>query len=78
MRSRDIAAAFLFSNESRIVFRLSGTGTEGATLRLYLERYDRESIDGNLEDVLQPFAQTARELLGLQERFRRDRPTAIT
>jgi len=68
----------LFSNESRIVFRLSGTGTEGATLRLYLERYDRENIDGNLEDVLRPLAQTARELLGLQERFGRDRPTVIT
>jgi phosphoglucomutase len=68
----------LFSNEPRIVFRLWGTGTEGATLCHYLERYDRENTDGNLDDVLQPLAQVARELLGLQERFGRDRPTVIT
>jgi phosphoglucomutase len=29
----------LFEDESRIVFRLSGTGTEGATLRIYIEKY---------------------------------------
>jgi len=68
----------LFSNESRIVFRLSGTGTEGATLRLYLERYDRENPDADVETVLAPLAQVARELLGLQERFGRERPTVIT
>jgi phosphoglucomutase len=68
----------LFSNESRIVFRLSGTGTEGATLRLYLERYNRENIDVDLEDVLEPLAQIARELLGLQQRFGRERPTVKT
>jgi phosphoglucomutase len=68
----------LFSNESRIVFRLSGTGTEGATLRLYLERYDRENIDADVEDVLRPLAQIARELLGLQRRFGREKPTVIT
>jgi len=68
----------LFSNESRIVFRLSGTGTQGATLRLYLERYDREDIDSSVEDALETLAQIARELLGLQQRFGRERPTLIT
>jgi phosphoglucomutase len=68
----------LFSNESRIVFRLSGTGTEGATLRLYLERYDRENTGDDIEDVLKPLAQIARELLGLQRRFGREGPTVIT
>ncbi|HSO48511.1 MAG TPA: alpha-D-glucose phosphate-specific phosphoglucomutase, partial [Rhizobiaceae bacterium] len=37
----------LFDNGSRIVYRLSGTGTEGATLRVYLERY--EPGPGNLD-----------------------------
>ncbi|HEV2688821.1 MAG TPA: alpha-D-glucose phosphate-specific phosphoglucomutase, partial [Bryobacteraceae bacterium] len=37
---------------SRIVFRLSGTGTEGATLRIYFERYDRTNIDGDPATVL--------------------------
>lgn len=68
----------LFSNESRIVFRLSGTGTEGATLRLYLERYDRENIDADAGDVLKPLAEVARELLGLRQRFGRENPTVIT
>jgi phosphoglucomutase len=67
-----------FSNESRIVVRLSGTGTDGATLRLYLERYDREDTDGDVEAVLEPLAKIARELLGLQQRFGRERPTLIT
>jgi phosphoglucomutase len=68
----------LFSNESRIVFRLSGTGTEGATLRLYLERYDRENTDADVETFLEPLTQIAGELLGLNERFGRERPTVIT
>jgi phosphoglucomutase len=68
----------LFSNESRIVFRLSGTGTEGATLRLYLERYERENTGADLETVLKPLADVARELLGLQQRFGREKPTVIT
>src|SRR5260370_41972942 len=65
----------LFSNASRIVFRLSGTGTVGATLRLYLERYDRANIAADVEVVLSPFAQTTRALLCLQRRFGRARTT---
>jgi phosphoglucomutase len=38
----------LFEGGSRIVFRLSGTGTEGATLRVYLERY--EPVGGALDE----------------------------
>ncbi len=68
----------LFTDGSRIVCRLSGTGTEGATLRLYLERYSRESTDGNVDTILQPLAVVARELLGLRERFGREEPTLIT
>jgi phosphoglucomutase len=63
----------LFTDGSRIVARLSGTGTEGATLRLYLERYDRTTIDGDLELMLQPLAGIAQELLGLKRK-----PTLIT
>ncbi|MDE2404792.1 MAG: alpha-D-glucose phosphate-specific phosphoglucomutase [Sphingomonadales bacterium] len=44
--SRNQGLRVLFEGGSRIVFRLSGTGTEGATLRVYLERY--EPADGNL------------------------------
>jgi len=38
----------VFGEGSRMVCRLSGTGTEGATLRLYLERFQRDVIDDDL------------------------------
>lgn len=63
----------LFDDGSRIVCRLSGTGTEGATLRLYLERYDRTNIDGDPAAVLQPLVRIAKDLLRL-----RQEPTLIT
>ena len=45
-----------FDDDSRIVFRLSGTGTEGATLRVYLERYEADPArhDVATQDALAP------------------------
>lgn len=63
---------------SRVVVRLSGTGTEGATLRLYLERYREDGGDSDIEEVLAPLAGAVRRLLRLRERFGRDEPTVIT
>ncbi|MEZ5258726.1 MAG: hypothetical protein R2705_18085 [Ilumatobacteraceae bacterium] len=40
---------FGFSDGSRIVFRLSGTGTEGATIRIYLERYVADATQHGIE-----------------------------
>jgi phosphoglucomutase len=68
----------LFSEGSRIVCRLSGTGTEGATLRLYLERYCKDEITADVDAMLNPLAQAARNLLALQRRFGREQPTVIT
>jgi phosphoglucomutase len=68
----------LLEDGSRIVCRLSGTGTEGATLRLYVERYLRDGGIGDIAQVLAPLAQAARELLELRERFGSDTPTIIT
>ena len=45
--TRNQGVRIIFEGGSRIVFRLSGTGTEGATLRVYLERY--EPADGTLD-----------------------------
>ena len=63
---------------SRIVCRLSGTGTEGATLRLYLERYQRDGGGKDINNVLGPVSQAARELLELRVRCGREEPTIIT
>jgi phosphoglucomutase len=68
----------LLEDGSRIICRLSGTGTEGATLRLYVERYRNDGGEGMLEDVLAPLSLAARELLQLHERTGREEPTVIT
>ncbi len=68
----------LLEDGSRIVCRLSGTGTEGATLRIYVERYLKDGGEGNIDEVLAPLVFEARELLKLRERFGKDEPTIIT
>lgn len=68
----------VLADGSRIICRLSGTGTEGAILRLYLERYRAAGDDEPVDTVLSPLAQTAVTLLKLRERCGRDAPTVIT
>jgi len=68
----------VLADGSRLVSRLSGTGTSGATLRLYLERYRRDGGNAGLDEVLAPLAQEALQLLELRERCGRDTPTVIT
>jgi len=60
----------VFSDEARIVFRLSGTGTEGATLRVYLERYEPEPSRQNLDaqDALAELAAVARQIARVEEK----------
>ena len=69
-----------FSDGSRIVFRLSGTGTEGATLRVYLERY--VGADGDLglatAAALEPLIAAAQDLAGIAAYTGRDAPSVIT
>lgn len=68
----------LLEDGSRIVCRLSGTGTEGATLRIYLERYLKDDGSKNVAEVLAPLRDAAREMLELRERTGRDEATVIT
>ena len=65
---------------SRIVFRLSGTGTEGATLRVYLERFEPDPTRHAIETqaALAPLISLADALAGIRERTGRERPTVIT
>lgn len=70
----------LMSEQARIVYRLSGTGTEGATLRVYLERYER---DGSLHDLdvqaaLDDLAQASRQIARIEEKAGRREPSLIT
>merc|ERR1719215_1716276 len=67
---------FIFEDGSRIIFRLSGTGVAGATVRLYLERY--EPASGNLGqhqfEVVKPLADVALQLSDLKDAVGRDTP----
>ncbi len=70
----------LFAGGSRIVFRLSGTGTEGATLRVYLERY--EPVGGDLEretpDMLAELIAAAEAIAGIARHTGRTAPDVVT
>ncbi|VAX10023.1 Phosphoglucomutase [hydrothermal vent metagenome] len=71
---------FLFEDGSRIVFRLSGTGTAGATLRLYVERYepDPQKHELDTQQTLAPLIQIAEQLARIQHFTQRDKPSVIT
>ncbi len=70
----------LFVGGSRVVFRLSGTGTSGATLRVYLERC--EPADGDLDAdttaMLAGIAAAAEQLAGIRHHTGRDAPDVVT
>jgi phosphoglucomutase len=70
----------LFDDGSRIVFRLSGTGTEGATLRIYLEAFEPNIENHHLDAqvALAEMIQIALEISELKQRTGRDKPTVIT
>jgi phosphoglucomutase len=70
----------LLADGSRIVFRLSGTGTEGATLRIYLERFEPDASrqDVPVGQALRPLVEAARDLAQLDTRLRRSAPSVIT
>ena len=70
----------LFTDGSRIVFRLSGTGTEGATLRIYLEAFEPDTAKHYLDAqvALAEMVQIALQISQLVERTGRTAPTVIT
>lgn len=69
-----------FADGSRAIFRLSGTGTEGATLRLYVERFedDAERHDLDPQMVLAGVLEAADVIAGIEKRTGRDEPNVIT
>lgn len=69
-----------FGNGSRIVFRLSGTGTVGATLRIYLERYERDisKHDQDAQVALADLVEIAEQLCEVKQRTGRTEPSVIT
>ena len=70
----------VFEDGSRVVFRLSGTGTEGATLRVYIERYEPDTAKHHLDPqvALADLISIARDLAQIEARTGRTEPTVIT
>jgi len=78
--SRNQGVRVLFRDGSRIIFRLSGTGTSGATIRIYLESYEADAAkhDMDAQDALAKMIKAAGEISHLRELTGRDVPTVIT
>ncbi len=70
----------LFTGGSRVVFRLSGTGTSGATLRVYMERYepDPKKHDIDTQQALADLIAAADDIAGIRRHTGRDKPSVIT
>ncbi|MDD5295627.1 MAG: alpha-D-glucose phosphate-specific phosphoglucomutase [Rhodocyclaceae bacterium] len=69
-----------FAGGSRVVFRLSGTGTEGATLRVYLERFEPDPSRHDIEpqEALADIIQAAEALAGIKTRTGREKADVVT
>lgn len=70
----------IFQDGSRIVYRLSGTGSAGATVRVYIEKYENDSSKLNMmtKDALKDLAHIALEVSNLKQLLQRNEPTVIT
>ncbi|XP_044490956.1 phosphoglucomutase, cytoplasmic isoform X2 [Mangifera indica] len=71
---------YLFEDGSRLVFRLSGTGSEGATIRVYIEQYEEDpsKTGRDSQEALAPLVEVALKLSKMQEFTGRSAPTVIT
>ena len=67
-----------FEQGGRAVFRLSGTGTQGATVRLYLEQYSADDLMRDTQTALQPVRQAAQAIGDMQTMIGRVEPDVIT
>ncbi|NRR28925.1 alpha-D-glucose phosphate-specific phosphoglucomutase [Oxalobacteraceae bacterium] len=78
--SRQQGVRVVMADGARIVFRLSGTGTEGATLRVYFERYEADAAQHSIptQQALAGLIAIAEQLAGISTRTGRSSPTVIT
>lgn len=81
--SKNQGQVIQFTDGSRVVFRLSGTGSQGATVRMYVERYvakekGAEELGRETQEGLKGLIEVALELSKLKEYLGREKPTVIT
>jgi len=78
--SKNQGIRFYFEDGSRLIFRLSGTGSVGATIRLYIEQYVNDASKTGLKaaDVMAPLVKVALAVSKMEEFTGRSAPTVIT
>jgi phosphoglucomutase len=78
--SKNQGLRVIFEDGARIVYRLSGTGTTGATLRIYIERYEADPalLAQDTQAALADLIATSRDLARLREFTGREQPDVIT
>ncbi len=78
--SKNQGIRILFEGGSRVVFRLSGTGTSGATLRVYIERFEPDASRHDIETqtALADLIAVAEEIASIKTRTGRTEPSVIT
>ncbi|XP_072047752.1 phosphoglucomutase-1-like [Amphiura filiformis] len=78
--SKKQGVRIIFKDGSRIIFRLSGTGSSGATVRMYIDSYEADESQHmkDAQEVLKPLVQIALEISQLRELTGRQEPTVIT
>lgn len=69
-----------FEGGARVVLRLSGTGTSGATIRIYIERYEADQAKHNLDtqETLAVLIDAAEQIAEVKKRSGRTEPSVIT
>ncbi len=67
-----------FKGGSRIVYRLSGTGSSGATLRVYLENYQTQKLDENPRQMLDEVLKAAMEIAEITKRTGKKEADIVT
>jgi len=76
--SKNQGIRVIFKDGSRIIYRLSGTGSSGATIRVYFDAYDDKNTDRETADALRPLINIGLKLAKIVEITKRESPTVIT
>ena len=78
--SKNQGQIILFSDGSRVVFRLSGTGSQGATVRMYVEKYTKDEKQYTMDTAegLKGLIEVALKISNLKEFLQREKTTVIT
>lgn len=76
--SKNQGLRFNYKDGSRIIFRLSGTGSVGATIRIYFEKYSTSELFQKTHDALLELIQLGLSLSNIKELTGRQEPTVIT